>query len=113
MGKQGSMAFARFKILTFDVMGTLIDFESGMWAMFARSRPANRRRRPAAQSSRPSGARRRSCSRRRLGLTEILYYINDLILAEGVGFEPTVPSRVQRFSSLTSAISFGVGASAH
>ncbi len=32
------------------------------------------------------------------------FYNNDLCLAEGVGFEPTVLSRVQRFSSLMAAV---------
>ncbi len=32
------------------------------------------------------------------------FYNNDLWMAEGVGFEPTVRSRVQRFSSLMAAV---------
>ena len=37
------------------------------------------------------------------------FYNNDLCLAEGVGFEPTVLSRVQRFSSLMAAVLPRVG----
>ncbi len=33
------------------------------------------------------------------------FYNNDLWLAEGVGFEPTVRSRVQQFSSAASVVS--------
>ena len=36
------------------------------------------------------------------------FYNNDLRLAEGVGFEPTVRSRVQRFSSAVVVVLLGV-----
>ena len=41
-----SMSFARFKLLTFDVMGTLIDFEAGILA-YLRNIPCSRASRPA------------------------------------------------------------------